>query len=72
MLGGSPSGVVTLDLEEHVDYANPAALRLLETEARPRPSAAELSLSWRSPLAHAAGSPGARASWSRRVTGGGG
>jgi two-component system nitrogen regulation sensor histidine kinase NtrY len=33
VLAGSPSGVVTLDVEERIDYANPAALRLLEAEA---------------------------------------
>jgi nitrogen fixation/metabolism regulation signal transduction histidine kinase len=33
VLAGSPSGIVTLDLEERIDYANPAALRLLQVEA---------------------------------------
>jgi len=33
VLAGSPSGIVTLDLQERIDYANPAALRLLHAEA---------------------------------------
>jgi two-component system nitrogen regulation sensor histidine kinase NtrY len=34
VLDGSPSGILTLDVEGRVDYANPAALRLLQVEAR--------------------------------------
>jgi PAS domain-containing protein len=33
VLDGSPSGILTLDVEGRVDYANPAALRLLQVEA---------------------------------------
>jgi two-component system, NtrC family, nitrogen regulation sensor histidine kinase NtrY len=33
VLEGSPSGILTLDVENRIDYANPAALRLLQVAA---------------------------------------
>jgi two-component system, NtrC family, nitrogen regulation sensor histidine kinase NtrY len=33
VLEGSPSGILTLDVEGRIDYANPAALRLLQVQA---------------------------------------
>lgn len=53
VLAGSPSGILTLDVEERLDYANPAALRLLQVQATEALGRRIEHLS--SPLAQAAG-----------------